>query len=48
MEITDYGDVCIWTNKKVWFLHRDRGLEKLFFVHRHPNPDDYAYLNKPK
>lgn len=48
MEITDYGAVYIWSDKRVWFLHGDRGLEKLFFVYRHPNPEDYAHLNKSK
>ena len=32
------GGVTIWTKKWVFFLLRDRGLEKSFFVPRHPEP----------
>lgn len=39
MEINKGGAVTIWTKKRVWTLHRDRGLEKLFYVPRHPNLD---------
>ena len=48
MEITDYGHVFIWTDKKVWTLHNAGGLERLLYVPRHPNPEDYSHMNKPK
>lgn len=37
MEVIEWGAVTIWTRKKVWTLHRDRGLEKLFRIKRHPD-----------
>lgn len=38
MAISDYGDVCIWTKKKVWFLlRRGEMMEKMMFVQRHPD-----------
>src|SRR5262245_50084892 len=39
MEVSDYGDVFIWTREKVWFITRegnDWQIEKLRFVPRHP------------
>src|SRR5262245_37312991 len=38
MEVDDFGNVCIWTQQKVWFLLRKEtaNLEKLIFVPRHP------------
>lgn len=40
IEITNYGDVTIWTKQKVWRLHKLRGYEclyeKLLFSPRHP------------
>ena len=38
MDISDYGDVQIWTKKRVWFLLRKEtaGMEKLIYVDRHP------------
>src|SRR5258707_962514 len=38
MEVTDYGDVLIWTRQKVWLLLRmnTSGMEKLIYVPRHP------------
>jgi hypothetical protein len=42
MEVTDYGDVLIWTRQKVWLLlRRDTAkMEKLIYVPRHPPKDD--------
>ena len=38
MEVTDQGDVLIWTHEKVWMLLRKNtaGIEKLIYVPRHP------------
>ena len=38
MEVTDYGDVTIWTRDKVWHLLRKNTnhMEKLLYLHRHP------------
>ncbi len=36
MRVHDSGGVTIWTTKWVFFLMRDRGLEKSFCVPRHP------------
>jgi hypothetical protein len=38
MEVTDYGDVTIWTRDKVWHLFRKstNRMEKLMFLSRHP------------
>jgi hypothetical protein len=38
MEITDYGEVVIWTCQKVWLLNRKNtnGMEKLLYLPRHP------------
>ncbi len=36
MEIDDYGYVTIWTNETVYKLNRDRGMEKMIALPRHP------------
>lgn len=38
MEVTDYGDVMIWTRDKVWILLRKNTneIEKLMYLQRHP------------
>lgn len=39
MEITDLGDVTVWTRDKVWFLVREgtgQQIEKLRYIPRHP------------
>ena len=38
MEVTDYGDVTVWTRDKVWHLFRRNtgNMEKLMFLRRHP------------
>src|SRR5262245_32361857 len=36
MEVTDYGDVAVWTRRRVWCLRREAGLEKLIYLPRHP------------
>lgn len=39
--ITDYGDVCIWTKKRVWTLFRRiSGMEKMTYVPRHPDSEE--------
>jgi hypothetical protein len=44
MEVTEYGDVLVWTRQKVWLLLRKNtaGMEKLIYVPRHPPKDDNA------
>lgn len=43
MEVDDYGNVCIWTQLRVWVLLRKEtaNLEKLIYVPRHP-PENAA------
>lgn len=37
MGINNYGDVCIWTQKRVWTLLRRFGeMEKLIFIPKNP------------
>ncbi len=37
MEINDFGDVILWTNNKVWCIHKSEKLEKLLYLPRNPN-----------
>ena len=36
MEITELGDVTIWTTTKVWCIRKAGGAEKLIFLPRNP------------
>lgn len=40
MEINDYGEVFIWTKRRVWKLFRLYEYEKLIFFPRHPPTSD--------
>jgi hypothetical protein len=37
----DYGEVTIWTKKKVWCIRKENGREKLIFLPRNP-PENLA------
>lgn len=36
MELSEFGDVLIWTKKSVWTIRREGNWEKLLFVPRNP------------
>ncbi len=38
MEINEFGDVILWTKKKVWHIHKNKKMEKLLYLPR--NPED--------
>lgn len=44
MEITEQGEVFIWTKQRVWRLFRLHGYEKLIFFPRHP-PISYEVMD---
>lgn len=41
MEIDDYGFVTVWAENKVYYLLRDRGLEKFIGLRRNPPTEDH-------
>ena len=36
MEITDLGNITVWTTSKVWCIRQEAGLEKLIYLPRNP------------
>ena len=36
MQVSDLGDILIWTTSNVWCIRKEGGLEKLIYLPRNP------------